>query len=126
MCARALAISVSLGFWGFSTAHSASVRGAHFWAPNSAKIDVMFSGGCGDHDFKLSLLNYDQKLCPEEAQAALVEISKSGDQCGSIVLKTITVPIPEFRGICRPTTLIIRGDEATEVSIKLEGASEGT
>lgn len=103
---------------------AATVRGAHFWSPNSAKVDVMFSGGCAEHDFKLSLMNYDQKLCPDEAQAVLVEIAKSGDQCGSIILKTVTVSIPEFQGSCRPSTLVIRGDEGTEVSIKLENPND--
>lgn len=74
-------------------------------------IDVIYGGGCGEHEFSLNL-----GLClessPVQCGAELVE--KTNDACEAIVYNTVVIPLEQYKlndSYFKEGSLTITGDK---------------
>jgi hypothetical protein len=81
---------------------------------NKIELDLEYSGGCGEHDFRLS----NQLFCTQFGNS--VEYCKvrllhsTDDMCRMLILKTHEFEIPE---ITRPFYLRVKGDKDSSVRV---------
>ena len=102
-----------------SFSEGASVRKAELVEGNSAKIEVMYSGGCTDHTFHLVAPSRSERDCPLQVRATLLDSTPAHERCNSIVLKTVTLPLPKWGEGCKPLQVVIAGDDGSETQLSL-------
>ena len=96
-----------------TASHAVEVKRAAYDAKaDTIEIDVVYSGGCEEHEFTLDL-GPCMETYPMQLRAKLVDHNTT-DFCDAIIGRTISLPASSVEG-CRPAHVTIRGDrgEAT-------------
>lgn len=95
-------------------ANAASVKSAAYDAKSDTVIlDVVYSGGCEEHDFSLEF-GPCMETYPGQIRAKLLDPTQ--DACDAIIHKRISLPL-DGMSYCRPGYLTIKGDGASSATV---------
>ncbi len=80
---------------------------------NTAILEVVHGGGCGTHDYSLSISNTCIETYPAQASAYLIH--NTNDSCESLISKTVVIDLDNLN--CGPAYLTIYGENKSSITL---------
>ena len=94
------------------------VGGSYDQASDMISVDVVYQGGCKEHNFEVRL-NLCNRSMPATCSAELVDLTQ-GDVCRGFMTETVKIPASTLVGGFDVETLFIQGQNDTSTVIEFQ------